>query len=331
MDITFDSELTTQLLETSLYVIVFLVASGGSIYAAYRRKNRTVRFKNSPILLAYYTENALTLTKISDGTQKDYSYAIYSSFALENSVIIEIKLPFKTNVHLLAITTREDSSQIRTDVGNSVMERVSLEGDYDAFFKLYADKDMQSRARYVLDPKAMAYTIDFCKSHSWEIIGSELYFVQENVPNLEGDTTPLWDDVERFVEEIRPAVEVPLSELDRRLRTAYGEPVKNQKDIVCPTCQQTLEETSNDVFECKNGHGILLHGSDLDELRAGKLRTKYQLHKALNTEGEISCPSCGNMMSKVDYAGSGIHIDACQSCIFRWIDAGEISKSIASF
>ena len=119
----------------------------------------------------------------------------------KSATMLSVQLPFVTKIHLLAITKRDDMSQFRIDKINSVMESVSLEGDYDKYFTLYAEKGTQTDARYVLDPKAMAFTIDFCKSHSWEIRESEFYFVQENVPNLKGDDTSMWDDVNSLLKK----------------------------------------------------------------------------------------------------------------------------------
>ena len=308
-------------------VIIYVIAS--IAFGLYRGVYLKIIKKNIPILFLYYTLNSrfLPIHKIE---KDDSTVYVYSSFNLNDgrsATMFLVQLPFKTKIHLLAITKREDSSQFRIEKINSVMESVDLEGDYDDYFTLYAEMGMQTESRYVLDPNAMAFTIDFCKSHSWEIRESEFYFVQENVTNSDGDSTSMWEDIDQFIKEIKPAIATPLTDDELRIRNPYGSAVQKSDKIICPTCDTKLSETYDEVYECPNGHGCLLHGSDMLKLRKKELLLKFTaVSNITRANTTIDCPSCGIKMEKVSYAYTSKDIDICNNCQFRWLDAGELTN-----
>jgi hypothetical protein len=41
---------------------------------------------------------------------------------------------------------------------------------------------------------------------------------------------------------------------------------------------------------------------------------------------QINCPNCHKTMTKLNYNNTGILIDSCSNCPYRWLDRGEISK-----
>jgi Zn-finger nucleic acid-binding protein len=316
--------------EIVFYTVIAIYLAGSVFYGFYRGVYLRIVSKNTPILFLYYTQKG-RFVPIHKVKKDDLTIFIYSSFKIDggnkSATMFSVHLPFKTNIHLLGITKRTDMSQFRIETVNSVMEPVLLEGDYGKYFTLYTEKNTQMEARYVLDPKAMVFTIDFCKSHSWEIRGSEFYFVQENVPNLEGDDTTMWNDIEQFIKEIRPAVTVPLSDKELRIRNPYGSAVQHQDKITCPNCSTKLVETTDEVYECPNGHGCLLHGSDLVKFRKKKLELKLTKENISSTDHkQIKCPSCGSEMEKVSYAMTPTIIDSCNNCQFRWLDSGELAN-----
>src|SRR5690606_1971269 len=106
----------------------------------------------------------------------------------------------------------------------------------------------------MLDPKAMAFTVDFCRSHSWEIIGSELYFVQTG-RNHTSDNTNMFNDIETFIDNIRPAIERPLTKTELKNITPYAH--DRRKDLKCPICQKQLVNKQT-YFHCADHHGVLL-------------------------------------------------------------------------
>jgi Zn-finger nucleic acid-binding protein len=311
------------------YAIVIIYVATTMVYGLYRGVYLKIVNKNTPILFLYYTMNRsfLPLHKIDKGDSRVYIYSSFNYTDGNTATMFLVHLPFKTKIHLLAITKRKDMSQFRIEKINSVMEPVLLEGDFHNFFTLYTEKGMQTDSRYVLDPKAMAFTMDFCKSHSWEIRGSEFYFVQENFSNVEGDTTWMWDDIDQFIKEIKPAVAMPLSEEELRIRNPYGSAVQHPDKIICPICATKLSVTSEEIYECINGHGCLLHGSDMLKLRNNDLQLKFANKSNLDSNhSTVKCPSCNTKMEKVKYAYTNKDIDICNNCQFRWIDSGELTK-----
>ena len=167
------------------------------------------------------------------------------------------ELPYASTSHLVGIPTQPEAIQLDPGRGDSLLERVTLEGNYEKYFTLFAARTMHSDTQYVLDPKAMVFTIDFCQSHSWEIVDNELYFVQSgnNAPNR---PTLMANDVVRFVEEIRPAISRPLTRHQIQIRTPYKEERRN--DIPCPVCSVPLK---NEIYylSCPNAHGTLVKGA----------------------------------------------------------------------
>ena len=61
---------------------------------------------------------------------------------------------------------------------------LSLEGDFDKYFTLYAPEDYKSDALYIFTPDLMAQLIDVSAPFDAEIVGNKLYFYQEGAFNL---------------------------------------------------------------------------------------------------------------------------------------------------
>ena len=309
-------------------VIAVLGVVAAVIYGSYRRKNFSVNLSNTPVLLSHYTAGG-TLVPVKEGKFGDMNF---SAFVMVNPEIIaqggeaglvfRIELPFQTSVHLMGIPTKGHETQINPTQMGSLMERIDLEGEYSQYFSLFCEKGMQTEGRYVLDPKAMLFTLDFCQSQSWEIVANELYFVQTG-PNQANDPTLLTDDILKFVEEIEPAVAVPLTDAQKIEMTPYGE--DRRTDLKCPLCNKTLINT-DECFTCPDGEGILLTGAKLSDVREGKLKLAELASKPPLRPGNLHCPSCGNEMSHVAYDGSKVMIDSCSHCTYRWLDAGEFAE-----
>lgn len=96
----------------------------------------------------------------------------------------------------------------------------------------------------------------------------------------------------------------------------------------CPVCAATLtqQNSSNHLFSCPNGHGTLVTGKFLHNIEEESREDKSVVTSHTNTSHELACPHCSNTMHKVDYNHTGVIIDACVSCHYRWLDAGEINK-----
>lgn len=306
---------------TLLAVAAILVAS------YYRRAHRPSTLAGSSVLLAYYL-NTAKLTSTS-GVLDDTYYTMFISTIKEgidrdNVGIFHVELPFYTSIHLLGIPKRSGATPLDPTGKNSRMEKVDLEGNFRKYFALYAEKGNQAQARYVLDPAAMAFVVDFCQSHNWEIIGNSLYFAQAEFTGSSKDTTFMSEDIQRFIKEIRPAVEDADKAVHGTIFTPYGQ---DRRDTLrCLVCGDLMENKA-DYFICPNSHGVLLTGASLIKLRSGSLRIVAAADAHIqSTATKRTCPSCESDMSRVDYNHTGVIIDSCTRCPYRWLDLSEITQ-----
>ncbi len=315
------------ILDLGYYVFLAIWIIIGGMYAAYRRKNRSPELPDSPILLAYYTDGT-KLDVVKEGTFVDLRYsAIIAAnfFSLDGSpqaaLLYRVELPFATSIHLVGIPKKTGAAQLNPTHGKSIMERADLEGNYSSYFNLFCEKGMQQNTRYVLDPKAMLFTLDFCQSQNWEIVGNELYFVMASeMKHDPDDPTNLQDDIVKFVAEIRPALGKPLSKKHQAALTPYGK--DRRTDIKCPLCNIVLVN-KEDYFHCPRGDGVLINGKQLGNVKRGLLTLPSTRAKLPARTSDIMCPSCGNKMTHVPYNGGSTIIDSCSNCPYRWLDAGE--------
>jgi hypothetical protein len=304
------------------FSIIFSIVGG--YYIKYRRQHRKFSSRGSSILLAYYTDG-VDVYPMKNGLFGNLHYVAFATSPTlhkggEAALVYQVVLPFKSSVHLAGIPKKYGATQLFPAGGKSIMEKVDLEGDYNDYFTLYAEAGMQIDSRYVMDPKAMVFTIDFCQSHNWEIVGNLLYFVQAT-PNAPDDPTNMADDVETFINEIKPALGQSLTDRDLQNVTPYNQEYRT--DLKCPICQSVLKNRDSYLL-CPNGDGILIKGQFLMQLREGKLKIDG-IDKAYNkkSHGLIVCPSCGNQMAETAFDGGSIIIDTCTHCPYRWLDATE--------
>src|SRR5436305_4122052 len=94
----------------------------------------------------------------------------------------------------------------------------------------------------------------------------------------------------------------------------------------CPICNSPLTETDG-VFMCPLGHGTLMSGKLLGELKELNIPDEAPSTLAQDTaKKSLNCPHCSAPMQKVNYNDTGIIIDSCTNCPYRWLAAGEIEK-----
>lgn len=295
----------------------------------FNRRRRTVDIPETSVLLSYYTDGAL-VQPLVEGRNGDMQYsallilnaAARTKGVLEdNALLYQVALPFESKIHLLGIPKKSGATQL-DPTGSGLMEKVELEGDFDDYFSLFCEKGMQVDARYVLNPKVMAFVVDFCQSHNWEIVGNELYFLQETGTGAAGDHTDMFKDINAFVAQIRPVIEQPLTDAEKQAITPYGE--DSRTDLKCPVCGQVLTNTGQ-YFACPKGDGALVNGRLLPELISKPERVSDpQDIPAISRMKPLVCPSCGATMQHVAYEFSKVIIDSCPNCPYRWLDAGEI-------
>lgn len=295
-----------------IVLVIVLIPTISIFFKAYRRPTS----KNSSVLLSYYSEFGY-LHKGSENLLPDGSGHINLLLVskpktpIKQSLVIDlVYLPFTTNIRLLAIP-KNSKNRINPSFGNSLMEPVSLEGDFPNFFSLYSNKNQGTEARYVLDPAAMAFVVDVCKKYSWEIVNNELIFVSDN--GLDPET------LQKFISEIRPSIEVPAETLHMDTRKEYIPSFLRQ--LKCPICQSKTKYISGSTYKCPNGHGRLVTGKELNQL-SKQNPTKIKLISD-NSDRDIKCPNCSQLMTKLYYRGATI--DSCINCPFRWLDNGEFN------
>ncbi len=102
----------------------------------------------------------------------------------------------------------------------------------------------------------------------------------------------------------------------------------------CPICNLPLTVLSKDGYICPNDDGVLIASShliDKNERLAKEIETEEAdtATKAVpQRKHDLTCPHCGAAMHRVDYNSSGIIIDSCVKCRYRWLDKGEFKKIV---
>ena len=226
------------------------------------RKPAKPSLSNAPVLFSNCFASGEDLIQGNVGqTPKEMHFEYYvgglSLFSDNQTTgVFAFELPFNSNLHLLGIA-KNGNTPIVVNTTTSVMEPVDLEGDYSTYFNLYADKNQQAQSRYVLDPAAMVFTIDFCSQFNWEIIEDTLYIMSSG-------RLPAFDLVDRFVDELRPAIEDPSDRRKNHYRMSYTD-MRGRK-FNCPVCQRQLVQ-GDAWLACPSGHGCLLTGGQLLKAR----------------------------------------------------------------
>ena len=314
---------STVLADFLLIVALLLIITAVPIVRRFLSRKRKLRLSGSSVLLSYHTDD----TKLIPIGHGKVGKMHYSAMAIIDKGITfyQIELPFSTNIHLVNMVKRDFLTELSPAGVNAMLEPVVLEGNYSDMFTMYCEKNQQQQARYVMDPQAMAFTLDFCTSHNWEIIDNSLYFMQTG-ERAEGDPTSMLDDITRFVDEIRPKINQPLTDAERNAVAPYSHDRRN--GLLCPVCSTEL--TNHDTYySCPSGHGFLMTGGMLAGLHKNEVNIQhhaYDTNAVVDEDKEMMCPSCGEVMRQVAYNGDKTTIiNSCSNCPYRWIDGGDIS------
>lgn len=321
---------TFELITVLFFLIPFVIMQ---LYHRARRKVQAPATPYSPVLLSYHTYGKDMLLADEGSTEVGANYQAFLTtspvrlFAESNqqrstnSTIYRVELPFQTKIHLLAIPLNGYAHQLRPVFGGHPMEAVSLEGDFPQHFLLYVDKGNQAQARYVLDPKTMVFVIDFCKSHSWEIINDEFYFVQLSGRRADDDPTHMRQDIDQFIREIRPAIETKSQYIEHKKTK------ERTKETNCPNCHDELVKKKH-WLACPSEHGILISSKEVLAIRPSIDGTLNHNNTFVIDDAGITCPLCDVPMRREDYHGNHIEVHSCYNCFHRWIYQNELSKLI---
>lgn len=274
---------------------------------------------NSPLLLRELIPESLdTMVSASTQTPAGYYVTCYVSSLDEPTIdgdetaisAYAVNLPFTSGAHLIGFTR----SIAYTPLSGQRFERVTLEGLYNETFDLFAAHNQQTQSRYILDPTAMVFTLDFCARYHWEILGDMLYFYGV-------DDNPDFAIIDEFIRQIRPAVEIASSRASDATQQPYTHVVH---ELLCPICSKTLTETDGH-YSCPEGHGHLINGKQLIQMNNGELAPPRDA-AVTTTHGPLTCPNCTATMNESEYQLTGVMINVCTKCRFRWCDAGELAK-----
>lgn len=245
-----------------------------------------------------------------------------TSYVNNEAVIESLDMPFNTQTHLVGLSKQHalDRIEFENFVAANGMEKVELEGDFQEYFDIYAIKGQQFQVRYVLNPEAMDFVINFCRSHFWEISNSEFYIVATKDDKSNDN---ILDDSQKFVTAIKPA----LLPGDPNAPAVHHEVPYGEYDgpaLLCPICQKAM--TLTDKWQaCPDGHGILINGRYLAQLHHQELSVDPLPNNPM-AHGPLTCPNCKHPMEGVDFEDSGVTIDTCTNCVFRWLDANEVAE-----
>ena len=277
-----------------------------------------------PILLSALNGGIINAAAGESPGELPYMYFIADSniFSKEDTLgVCAVELPFVAAAHLISRPKNQrEAGYLPLDL--TKLDTVLLEGNYSHYFDLYTTPNEQSNARYVLDPAAMVFTIDFCSKFYWEIYEDTLYFMSEGaIPSLK--------IVDEFVRQIRPAIESPSNRLTNAAKLPYT--FTHGRKLLCPRCNKKLV-IGREWMECPDGHGFLITGAQMLSERESEEVINYnpaRVAEAMVSE-PIPCPYCKNEMKQTFYQNSEIEIDVCSKCPHRWIDGHEIHAVIGN-
>lgn len=333
-DIPFNSsnESTLELIICAVFILFTILYAKRRILFGKTGFIKSDYLNNASLVMSFFTQgHKLQLLKRSTIQNLTYNIFLTSDENPKNSgdpntepgaILYKLELPFYSSGHIIGISKKSKVERffLESYIEAHGLIKINLEGDYSDVFSIYATPGQEIISRYILDPKAMAFTIDYCTNFFWEIIGDEMYFV--NTKSIKGETNILQDSV-KFVEQIRPATADSANNQKLVKHEApYGE-IEN-KPLNCPICKTTMTVTKY-WYACKNQHGILILGRDLINIKKGSLKINESV-KAQTNHKTIVCPNCKQEMKPVNYLQKGIIIDSCTNCAFRWLDAGEAKK-----
>lgn len=301
-----------------LLAFMLLMSVGKSLYTRKRRMNVS---KHGALLsqISHSTLFSGTRLKTPGGLPVLHVISAASVDDTNAHSMYMVDLPFQAAAHLVGIP-RQLGADVAIKVQKEHMEEVVLEGDYPRYFQLFTQNRHQSATRYMLDPKAMVFTIDFCQHFFWEIHDSTLYFTNHGL-------LPSLSIVDTFIREIRPALEVPNANLIHPAKLSYTK--RNYRSIKCPLCQKDLVDNGSPWLDCPDDHGSLLTGKQLLSLRSEIVKKiDHPKPPSIGKRSHLTCPYCSSRMKPNLYQDTGIEIDICKACGYRWLDTHEFAPVV---
>jgi|GEM_PF-3558594 len=305
----------------AIMLLIYAVKSLGR-----RKRGRTVaQVRDTSLLLTQMIDGTKLVDALSGKTPSGmyYSYIVSAGNVYANRKtygLYHVELPFYSSAHVLGLSKQQNSIG-PINLEDSIMEPLDLEGDYPNYFTAYTEKTQQADSRYVMDPAAMVFTVDFCQQYDWEILNGDLYFYCDN-------EVPSFELIDEFVSQIRPSIasDTPV------VRTAHELPyvLHYPRSMDCPVCHTAMRASDTSMY-CPQHHGSLLNGKQLLDIRRNadpKLLYSLLSFKKKTSESNraLICPYCTSKMNRSRYQLSKLWIDTCRTCRFRWVDTYEYEE-----
>lgn len=150
-----------------------------------------------------------SLTSMAEGTIAGYKYNLLYN---DGRLMVLVDLGYKTGVHIVATGDRSKIDK-GIFVRNKWLKPLELEGDFPEYFRMYCSPGKEMELLTIFEPKTMAYFVDFCRSHNFEIYEDSLYISQSDNAADNTDTTTMIQDAEDFLKNQDPTL--------RRLNSTY--------------------------------------------------------------------------------------------------------------
>lgn len=285
---------------------------------------------NVSLLISYFTKN-LTIMKISEGVIQNLKYSVFITQPLKQSnvnnpkkrfkeggdILFRLNLPFNATTHIIGLSKLYDIDRLALELflKENLFKKIDLEGNFSDYFDLYSLEGQDEQVRYVFNPQAMEYVVDYCRNHFWEISNSEMFMAIKSDDKY--DENNFINESLQFVNVIKPALKpgepgAPVVHHD----VTYGE--YDGPALNCPLCQTTMKIAA-DYMLCPNGEGVLISARDLNRYQNHEFNIDIPTNNS-KVHGPLTCPNCKSIMQAVNYENANIVIDSCPNCIFRWLD-----------
>ena len=190
--------------------------------------------------------NDLFISSSTNGTTYEfanYQYTVGSDDDEHTVFYGYIMIQLERNLPHIVLDSQSDNARIfgmnlsDLPVNFDKNQRLSLEGDFDKYFSLYAPEEYKRDALYIFSPDLMALFIDESSPFDAEIIDNKLYIYSNSVFNLQDQKT-----LERIFRIIYLVGGKTLSQTDKyadervgnRLSNTIAEPGRRLKTKIPP-------------------------------------------------------------------------------------------------
>lgn len=275
------------------------------------------KFKNTALSVGFETPRGLKGTRMSIDN--------FSHFSTGPTMIFTVHLPFETRLHLFAV-----SADAHVVLNKNRVEPVVLEGDYTAYFQLFALKGQQVDTRYMLDPVAMEATMAYLHQYTWEVWGNTLYVISET-------EFPSLDVFDAVVEEIRPVITPSASVFPVENPVGYRKLEDDRLSVGCTFCGDFMLQSAYG-YACRHGHGFVLSDRQLrfmskapvGHFDAAAIKKQFKDPYDATTPEDLfetpmspwsSCWFCLSSSFQAARFENGNEYQACPSCQYNWVPA----------